>query len=575
MFEELEASLSLDAGDFIRDANRAAEASDEVGDSVEEAGDDAAGAAAGFTALRLSTSGASFSLGMLTSVGSSTIFMLGALATAITGVVIALSPLIIGATAIAAAFGLIIGSGILAWGKGFQKALKDVRKQIVPLVKEFGKEFVPFLRSTIKMLPGLVKSILDAIGPLDKFETALRTLRNIAFRVLPKLIGWFIDIGRWALPIVMKLSKILLNNLVPALKTIVGWGKQIWRTVRDWVTQLQKATQKGTTLRKKFNQLKKAGQKLWTKALKPLIKNLKPLVRQLIKLAPTIAKVALDVGKLALNIGTKLLPYLTPLINIATKLVKWFNSLSYGVKRLILVAGGLYLALGPIISVLGFLGSALTTVGSIILTVVTFFNPIVLAVVAFGATIGALAYLIYDNWNKILSWTKGLYNGFVGWLEDMASAASRLGQSIANGLIKAYNALMPDSLGIPSITLPRVGFEVPGLTLGGHVIYEATSVGVGPFGPFGGNSVSIPQLDTGGFIENDGLAMLHAGERVLNPAQVDRRDGDGNRGPMEVIVTLDTDDEALKQWVDERADVQVKDHVNGALKAAKRRGTIQ
>jgi hypothetical protein len=567
-------------GNAIRDAVLPAQLfasrADEAGDEASEAGRSAFGAATGFTALRFSTSGAAFSMGVFSAATSSTIIALSGLAFILGAVLLALAPLVIGATAVAAAFGLIIGTGLFAGMKKLSKAFKKVKKQITPLIKEFGKQFVPFLKETILMLPGLVKSLLDAVGGMDVFLNALRTLRNVAFKVLPKLVRWFFDLGRWALPILTDIGAFIMAKVVPAVKTLVRWGKQIWKVVGRWVKEFQQATKKGTKLRTKIDKLVKAAKRFWTN-LQPVIKALKPLVRQLIRLAPVIAKVALDIGRLAINIGTKLLPYLVPIINLATKLVRWFNSLSYSTKRLILVAGGLFLALGPIITILGTLGSALTTIGSIILTVVTFFNPITLAIIALGVAIGGLAYLIYKNWEKIKSWTKGLYNSFTGWLEDMVKTAKNLGSAIANGLVKMFNAALPDSLGLPSITIPQVGFEIPGLSIAGHQVYKAQSVAVGPFGPFGGQSVPIPQLNTGGYIRDAGLAMLHAGERVLTAAQVDRRGGSGSgpTGPMEVIVTLDTDDEALKTWVDDRADVQVKQNVDSALKQAKRRGTFQ
>jgi hypothetical protein len=516
---------------------------DEVGDEASQAGRQAGMASTGFTALSISSSGLSFSLGILSTVTSSTVLALGALLTVVGLLMVALAPLIIGATALAAAFGLIIGTGVIAGFKKLKKAFAQAKKQIMPMIKAFGKQFVPFLKETIKMLPGLVKSILNAIGPMDQFFNALRTLRNLAFKFLPKFIGWFMDLGRWALPILTKLGAFLLNKVVPALRTLVKWGKQIWKIVGRWVQKFKQAAKQGTTLRTKFNKLIASLKRFW-KRLQPVLKALRPFVKQLIKFGVTAAKVALDVARLAVNIGTKLLPYLTPIINLVTDLIKWFNSFSYEIKRAAIVVGAL----------------------------IAIFNPFSLAMIAVIGTVAALAGAIYKNWDKIKSYTKGLYNSFVGWLNDMAKAAKNIGKSIAQGLVSAYNAIMPDSLGIPSITLPRVSFSIPGLTLAGHVIYKSQSVGVGPFGPFGGNSVAIPQLATGGMIESEGLAYLHQGEQVLPKARVDRRDQPG--GAQTVVVNIQTDDEALDQWVREKASVEVTDTVAQTFKQAKRRGTF-
>ena len=40
--------------------------------------------------------------------------------------------------------------------------------------------------------------------------------------------------------------------------------------------------------------------------------------------------------------------------------------------------------------------------------------------------------------------------------------------------------------------------------------------------PFKGLFGTIPMLNTGGLITGDGVAFLHAGERVLNPAETKR-----------------------------------------------------
>lgn len=517
---------------------------DEVGDEASEAGARAGMASTGFATLSFASSGLSFSLGILSTVTSTTVLALGALLTVIGLLMIALAPLIIGAAALAAAFGLIIGTGVIAGFKQLKKAFAQAKKQILPLVKAFGQQFVPFLVETVKMLPGLVKAIFNAIGPLDQFFNALRTLRNLAFKFLPKLIGWFFDLGRWALPILTKIGAFVINKVVPALRTLVQWGKQIWQVVGQWVAQFQKAAKRGTTLRTKINNLVTAVKQFWQN-LQPVIRALKPFVDELIRLATTVTKVAIDVATLAFNLGSKLLPFLTPIIQGLTVLLRWFNSLSYGIKAAVVVIG----------------------------TLIAIFNPFSLAMLAVIGVVSALALAIFKNWEDIKSWTLGLVNSVVKWLEGLADAAKKLGHSIASGLVGAFNAVLPDSLGLPSITIPRVSFDIPGLTLAGHVIYQGTSVGVGPFGPFGGQSVPIPQLQSGGMIESEGLAYLHEGEQVLTRAQVDR--GEHPVGGGNIVVKIQTDDEALSEWVREKASVEVQDSVTRTFNQAKRRGTFQ
>lgn len=625
-------ALAEAAGDAAIPARLAASSIDEAGDEASEAGRQAFGATAGFGALRLSTTGLSFSLGVLTTVGTSTILMLGGLAVAAGAVMTALLPIAIGATAIAAAFGLIVGSGIYAGMSELQAAFKSAREQIEPLVKEFGEQFVPFLKETIGMLPGLVKSILDAVGPMDQFLGALRTLRNVAFALLPKFIQWFMDLGRWALPIVTKLGKWIVESLAPALRQLVDHGKSLWqaftrlapqfqtlldtgRELWNWMQQLwqqfQKSAEEGTSLRTEVQQLVKAAKRFWTN-LQPVIQALKPFVSQLVKAAPIVAKTALDVGQLALNLGSKLLPYLVPLIDFLTQMVKWFRGLSGGIQRAIVVVGGLALALGPIISivttivsVIGTFISILTTVGSVILTVVAFFNPLTLAIAALVAAVTGL-YLawktnlfgIRDIVNNIfskvsnfitdmitgaVSTAKSTINDLRTSIEDALSSAANwirsTGRSMwedsfgamAEAAIAMYNSIMPDRLGIPEITIPRVELSIPGLTIAGERVYESQSVGVGPFGPFGGQSVGIPQLASGGFIESEGLAMLHSGEQVVPAAQVDRGGGGGG-GPNQVIVQLDAD--AVKELLRGEAVDVFDSKIQDTERKKRRRGTF-
>jgi len=56
---------------------------------------------------------------------------------------------------------------------------------------------------------------------------------------------------------------------------------------------------------------------------------------------------------------------------------------------------------------------------------------------------------------------------------------------------------------------------------------SAKNVGGGAVDKAKGAVGRIPGLDTGGYIERGGLARLHAGERVVPAAQVDRGGGGG------------------------------------------------
>lgn len=520
---------------------------DKAGDEASEAGVKAGGAAVGFGALRLSTSGAALSLGMLTTVGSSTLLVLGSLAIAAAAAAVALTPIILGAAALAGAFALIVGSGIFAGMEELKTAFQDVRAQIEPMVKEFGQQFVPFLKETIGMLPDLASRIFDAIGPMDQFLGALRDLRDTAFELLPQFISWFMELGRWALPILRDLGGWIINSLVPAFQQFINIGKD---------------------MSSEFGRLSTAVDDFWT-GLQPFLAELGPLISELLRLGGIIAYVAL-------TLGGKLLPILAPLVGWITDSIQRFNdlvtsiggvqsstnNLSPRLKNLKNELITLWNNLQPLINTLMDIGKRVFpyVVDSINVVKDTLIDLGLIALNVINGDFGEARDIfirihrrILDfakKWGgKLLSWLRNTLvpkavdwfgelgdkaknkvqnalDDLISWLKndavsDMKSAASSLGSTLADALINAFNDVMPDSVPIPEATIDN---PIPG---------------EGDFS-IGGGSLPLPQLASGGLIEGDGLAMLHAGERVVPAAQVDRGGGGGG-GPQQVVVKLDAD----------------------------------
>lgn len=106
-------------------------------------------------------------------------------------------------------------------------------------------------------------------------------------------------------------------------------------------------------------------------------------------------------------------------------------------------------------------------------------------------------------WQSIKDFAKRTLEGITGFVDKwnivgaIKSAFNSAGKAAGNALKGAFNAAMPNSVGIPSVT-------VAGQT-------------------FGGGSIRLPHLATGGFIEEGGLARLHAGEQVVPAADVAKR----------------------------------------------------
>lgn len=141
-------------------------------------------------------------------------------------------------------------------------------------------------------------------------------------------------------------------------------------------------------------------------------------------------------------------------------------------------------------------------------------------------------YLLNDAWNDlkkageqvfdvIMAAAEGLYDGLIGnslipdMFRDIASWIKKTGARLvgdafgaaARAAKRGFNSVLPDKLTIPKL---RIG--------GGSFMGQKL-----PSTTIGGQSWNLPSLDTGGFVEDGGLAMIHAGEEVVPRADVSRR----------------------------------------------------
>jgi TP901 family phage tail tape measure protein len=187
----------------------------------------------------------------------------------------------------------------------------------------------------------------------------------------------------------------------------------------------------------------------------------------------------------------------------------------------------------------------------------------------------------WDKWfggyiDSIGAWLDSLYQDIVSWGDDILSdiketfgqigtyvletatpdlvgAFESLGDGIIGALesaakqaVEAFNNIMPDELTIPEFTVGGgSGISWDPVKAGGETIIEGGSWSP-PSATLGGDTIEIPNLPlpgggsatsggagsfksayTGGMIESGGLARLHAGERVVPSAEVDRTPGQG------------------------------------------------
>ena len=341
------------------------DALDEVGDQATQAAVQSQAASGAFSSLSISSQGASLSIGSL-----STAFTLSLIPAVLTAATV-LAPLIVtigalaaGAAALAGAFGLIIGSGILAFGE--QKAQQnseeleqtqrlidqyetmqatgqqltaqqedrlaqlrqkkkeledqttatgalagvvgDLKEELKPLIVDFGREFIPLIREAVDAIPDVVREMLNAVGGTDQFKEALRDFGAIAAEVLPALVGLMFDLARMALPVLRDLVSFLQGNGNAAL--------------RDMKASIQE-----------------------------LAPELNEMLDALIDMAPTL----LEFGT---NVGEVLIPALTDLIQVADGFMETVNGMDEGTQQLVIKL----LLLAPVLIKVASVASSLASV---------------------------------------------------------------------------------------------------------------------------------------------------------------------------------------------------------------------
>lgn len=115
----------------------------------------------------------------------------------------------------------------------------------------------------------------------------------------------------------------------------------------------------------------------------------------------------------------------------------------------------------------------------------------------------------------------------LGTIRNLKADAVRLIRSIgsagASAFKSAWNRAIPSSISIPSASV-----NIPKELGGGSKT-------------FGGGSVGLPQLATGGLIEETGVYVGHAGERVLDPAETRQYEsGGGGETTVDARIQVDT-----------------------------------
>lgn len=160
----------------------------------------------------------------------------GTLATTIVPLTSSLVGLVAATTAVAGGFGAVIGTGFLAYGQqvaesseeaetaleGLALALEPAQEQLQQTASSIGQQFIPLIGDAIDALPALIRNIGAALGDLQPFTDALRDAGEVAFRVLPQMTAFFMDLGREALPTVRDFGNWLATNWQSIIQTSVN-----------------------------------------------------------------------------------------------------------------------------------------------------------------------------------------------------------------------------------------------------------------------------------------------------------------------------------------------------------------
>jgi len=408
----LQAALD-EMSDEMREATIAGQllqnALDEVGDESLQAAAASSAASGSFGRMGVAAGGASASVG-----GLSTVFMLSlipAIMTALTVIaplVAVLGALTAGAVALAGAFGLIIGSGILAFGdekarqnrkeleqtnrlisqyeslqdqtgslnrqqqkrldtlKERKKALeeetsttgalagvvKDLAAEIKPLVVEFGREFIPLIKEAVAAIPDIVDEMFAAVGGTETFKDALRDFGAAAATVLPAITGAMFELARNAMPLLREFFGFMMNEGGDAMEAMFESASELEPQFRDFLDAV-------------------------------------------IEVSPTLLEFGTNVGKV-------LIPALTELIRVADGFMETINDMDPAVRRVV-IAG--LLLLPVLVKLIGFVstlaglfggGGAAAGLIGLLKTLATVLTTTTAGAVALGAGLGLIGVKALD-----------------------------------------------------------------------------------------------------------------------------------------------------------------------------------
>jgi phage-related protein len=383
----------------------------------------------------------------------------------------------------------------------------------------------PALPPIISGIAGILSVVSPLLGPLSELVgsvlTALAPLLGIIAAAIQPLIGPLTEVIELLGPILID----AITTLMPLIELVANLlGGILSVTIKTVASVLEALTPVITAV---------------LDALEPLIEELQPFFDVLSALAELIGAIlepiitALGTALLWL-VENVILPYVIPIIeNLAGVLIDTLGvAVQWVVQQFQLAGAGLEIVWNLIRDtivarveemVAGFeLLVALFQVGWAVLDSQVF-TPIKNGINTVKSVVISALSGIRSNWDSFVGFLKGIPSRISSSLSNLFSPLASGFKSAINSVIDGWNSL---SFTVPSVDLGALG-EVGGFTV---------------------STPNIPYLQTGGFTQAEGLAMLHPDEMVLPLSNANginalaaalRLAGiSGESGPVEVTVQI-------------------------------------
>lgn len=236
------------------------------------------------------------------------------------------------------------------------------------------------------------------------------------------------------------------------------------------------------------------------------------------------------------------IPAVRSFIDRIIDVINWFQELDPAWQKVIGIVVGFLAALGPVLIIIGKIIGVLSTLVPIIKGVGVVFAaltaPIGLVVAAIAAAI-AIGWVLYNNWDEVVAFVRGLWERFrdffIGvWdrfrdrMATFADGFRRVWEGIRDAIKAPVNAIIGFANGIINAfesmvnSVARAINRIPSFSIPSWV----PVIGGKSFGLPHVSRVSLPRIPTlhdGGQFRTqgrEGLAMLEDGEYVLTESQM-------------------------------------------------------